>query len=428
MKRFFTLLLPVFLIFFCVSCGRSPSGGTAGNEKFADCLTESGSGLARRVEAAEDIRKYRSKEYISLEEDHADIRWYDGRKMTAEEKARLEGCIPNITFNEDTVFPDGLQDAFPAKECLEAGKSPGLGVGGLHDRGITGKGVSIAVIDQVLYTDHPEYASKLALYEEMHVTPNQTGSMHAAALASLAVGEHCGVAPDAKLYFWGFDNVISWEEEGENNLAWEEYARVIDRIIEVNKTLPADDKIRVIAIARGYAPTGEEKEDERLQVLLDAIERAKKEGMFVLTTSTEQNYDFFSAFHTEAPFAGLGKIDPAGDPDSVANYTLGSWQWASADMFVNSLLVPMDGRTTADMWGDTYVYYADGGWSWTVPYVAGIYALCCQVRPDIGPEEFYRAAMDTFTEITRTQPGGSQSYTFHVINPQALISSLQKTS
>ena len=61
---------------------------------------------------------------------------------------------------------------------------------------------------------------------------------------------------------------------------------MIDRIIEVNKTLPADDKIRVIAIARGYAPTGEEKEDERLQVLLDAIERAKKEGMFVLTTST----------------------------------------------------------------------------------------------------------------------------------------------
>ena len=37
------------------------------------------------------------------------------------------------------------------------------------------------------------------------------------------------------------------------------------------------------------------------------------------------------------------------------------------------------GRTTADMSGDTYVYYADGGWSWTVPYIAGVYALCAGV-------------------------------------------------
>lgn len=40
--------------------------------------------------------------------------------------------------------------------------------------------------------------------------------------------------------------------------------------------------------------------------MLDAVERAKKEGIFVLTTSTEQNYDFFSDYQTEAPFAGAG--------------------------------------------------------------------------------------------------------------------------
>ena len=61
-----------------------------------------------------------------------------------------------------------------------------------------------------------------------------------------------------------------------------------------------------------------------------------------------------------------------------------------------------------------------------MPYVAGVYALCCQVRPDMTPEEFYHAAMETSTEITRMQPGGSQSYTFHVINPQALLSCLQE--
>lgn len=422
------ILMLVLMVIFCISCGRGPENAASATEEFTDSLTETGSGLARRVEASEEIRIYRSEEYISLEEDKADIRWYDCRNMEKEEMALLEGSIPSITFNEDTVFPEEMSDIFPAKVYLESGKNPGLGVEALHGQGITGKGVSIAVIDQVLYTGHPEYASKLALYEEMHVMPNQTGSMHGAALASLSVGDNCGVAPDAKLYFWGFDNVLSWKNDGENNLAWEEYGRVIDRIIEVNKTLPENDKIRVIAIARGYGFTGNEEEDRRLQVMLDAVERAQKEGIFVLTTSTELNYDFFSDYQTEAPFAGLGKIDPAADPDSIENYTLGAWQWSSPDMFVNSLLVPMDGRTVADMSGDTYAFYADGGWSWTVPYIAGVYALCCQVRPDINPEEFYHAAMETSAEITRTQPGGSQSYTFHVINPQALISCLQEGS
>ena len=426
MKRYLMIIMLAIMVTFCISCGKGPGNTASDKEEFTDSLTETGSGLARQVGPSEEIRIYRGEEYISLKEDMADIRWYDCRNMDKKEKALLEGCVPNITFNEETVFPEEMSDTFPAKEYLEAGKKPGLGVEALHEQGITGKGVSIAVIDQVLYTGHPEYASKLALYEEMHVIPNQTGSMHAAALASLSVGDSCGVAPDAKLYFWGLDNVLSWKEDGENNLAWEEYARVIDRIIEVNKTLPENDKIRVIAIARGYDFTGDEEEDKRLQVMLDAVERAKKEGIFVLTTSTEQNYDFFSDYQTEAPFAGLGKIDPAADPDSVDNYTLGAWQWSSPDMFANSLLVPMDGRTTADMSGDTYVYYADGGWSWTVPYVAGVYALCCQVRPDMTPEEFYHAAMETSTEITRMQPGGSQSYTFHVINPQALISCLQE--
>lgn len=70
----------------------------------------------------------------------------------------------------------------------------------------------------------------------------------------------------------------------------------------------------------------------------------------------------------------------------MENYTLGDWQWSFAEELSHTLLVPMDDRTTADMSGDTYVYYADGGWSWVVPYVAGAYALCAQAEPDITPE------------------------------------------
>lgn len=78
--------------------------------------------------------------------------------------------------------------------------------------------------------------------------------------------------------------------------------------------------------------------------------------------------------------------------------------------------------------GSPYVYYADGGWSWTVPYIAGVYALCAGVDPDITPEEFYRAAVETATVITRSQEEGGKEYTFRIMNPPALISSLQKNA
>ena len=116
--------------------------------------------------------------------------------MNETQKDRLAGCIPNITYNEETVFPKELEKEFPAQQILEKGKSPGLGVEALHEQGITGKGVGIAIIDQVLYTGHPEYASNLALYEEMHVVPNQSGSMHGAAPVSythqMCIRDRCG--------------------------------------------------------------------------------------------------------------------------------------------------------------------------------------------------------------------------------------------
>jgi hypothetical protein len=44
---------------------------------------------------------------------------------------------------------------------------------------------------------------------------------------------------------------------------------------------------------------------------------------------------------------------------------------------------------------EDYVYYASGGWSWSVPWIAGLYALACEVKPDIDPPTFWAAALKT---------------------------------
>jgi hypothetical protein len=85
----------------------------------------------------------------------------------------------------------------------------------------------------------------------------------------------------------------------------------------------------------------------------------------------------------------------------------------------------MDSRTTASPTGTAdYVFYRQGGWSWSIPYIAGMYALAVQVKPDITPEEFWDTALKTGKTIQLQHDG--KEYEFGVIlDPQALIAALK---
>ena len=91
----------------------------------------------------------------------------------------------------------------------------------------------------------------------------------------------------------------------------------------------------------------------------------------------------------------------------------------------STLLVPMDSRTTASPTGtEDYVFYRAGGWSWSVPYLAGMYALAVQVRPEITPEEFWATALQTGKTIQIQHNG--KDYDFGVIlDPQKLIGAIK---
>lgn len=85
----------------------------------------------------------------------------------------------------------------------------------------------------------------------------------------------------------------------------------------------------------------------------------------------------------------------------------------------------MDSRCTASPTGaDDYVFYREGGMSWSVPYVAGLYALACQVNPDITPEIFWTEALDTgdTISISDNQKLGK------IVNPIKLIERIETLS
>ncbi len=144
------------------------------------------------------------------------------------------------------------------------------------------------------------------------------------------------------------------------------------------------------------------------ETVLKSIEAAKKDGIYTASVGSE-------------PYMGLGR-EPMDDPDDTASYSKGIF-WRNYRMNDVGLLVPMDSRCTASPTGENdYVFYRTGGMSWSVPYAAGLYALACQIKPDITPEIFWKAALDT--GVPFAEGSGVTKTTGKIVNPAALIESL----
>lgn len=317
-------------------------------------------------------------------------------------------------FDSKTQWPtaDKMPFGFDWQKIMELNKDPGLGIRTLHDQGITGKGVGIAIIDQTLLVDHTEYKERLRLYEETEdiMDEGPQAHMHAPAVASIAVGKTVGVAPESDLYFIGTGFCGAKKLKDIDYACW---AKAVRRIVEINKSLPADRKIRALSLSWGW-----DAERKGYDEITAAVNEAKAEGIFVISTSISLTYGLH--------FHGLGRSSLA-DPNEFESYEPGLW-WQNYfykdGLQENTLLVPMDSRTTASPTGiEDYVFYGEGGWSWCVPYLAGMYALAAQVKPDITPEQFWDTALQTGRTI-QIQHGG-KDYEFGVIlDPQALIDAI----
>ena len=318
------------------------------------------------------------------------------------------------SFSSSTVWPDQLPEGFSPEDILEEGKDPGLGIRALHQQGIDGTGVSIAIIDQALLTGHEQYKDNLMLYERIHCR-GEEADLHGAAVASLAVGKDTGVAPGAKLYYIA----STFGHDGDNGYQFDAsiLADCIDRVVEINQELPDGEKIRVISVSKGF-----NEQDEGYDRMMEAIAHAEKEGIFVLTTSPRQYASF--------GLLGLDR-DVMRDPDDLDAYHLSAWvsenNYEGLAAQKHMLLVPSGGRTYASFTGvNEYEYSYTGGLSWGVPWMAGFYALCCQVDPDLTPERFIEAAEQAGKTI-EAEANGTTYSVGKVVDPAGTIALLRQT-
>lgn len=305
---------------------------------------------------------------------YSDLRylpWLDGcTKQTYQPGEYNLADLYTYTYNTGTVFA-GAEDE--AAALLEACKDPGLGVRSLQARGITGKGVNVAIIDQPLLADHPELAGRIAAYYDTGCE-GQTTSMHGPAVASLLAGKTIGVAPDVSIYYAAWP---SWLEDSRYA------ADALDWVLEQNDTLPEGEKIRVVSVsaAPSFADTF-----QNVDLWNAAVARAEEAGVLVLTAEGAG-----TARYRLMPYPAI--LDPA-DRDTPAACRTG---FPTGDEFPelakNALALPCAYRTVAEEYTAgqySYTHCGQGGISWGIPYCAGVMALGWQADPALTGEEIMR--------------------------------------
>lgn len=342
------------------------------------------------IKTQEDLQKVKT-EFFGL-----DIRATDVSAVSLKDEKAAE-----ISFDSKTIWPKEVPNDFDYEKILELGKNPGLGIRKLHEQGITGKGVHVAIIDLNVLPDHEEYKGKIQLYEKLHSDGNQA-EMHGMAVTSILAGKDIGVAPDVHIYYISCDFVDDAGTAKEKvNLSY--MAQAIHRIIEINQALPEDEKIKVLTIQRAF--TMEEDSE-----VFDAIEDANAQGIFVITPSLEENYGVY--------LYGLER-SLMQDGDTLSSYH------GEAVEGREVLYVPMAHRSIAGPFSTTdYEHISKGGISWTCPWLAGLYALCVQVNPELDGAAFLRLALETGDKVEADKTGGKGRTV--IVNPQRLIEKVKE--
>jgi len=329
-----------------------------------------------------------------------DVRIAPGGNLKDASNADFSGkpdLLATLRFNQKTVWPEAkrMPASLTPDALLKGAMNPGLGVRELHARGITGKGVAVGIVDQPLFAEHPEYAGKIVAYHDVG-TGAQT-SMHGPAVASLLVGKNIGTAPDARLYFVA---APSWNRDSADQ------ARALEWLLEQNRKLPNQEKIRVVSVSAG--PSGQGSPFTANHAQWDkAVEAAEREGILVLDCTAHHGIIgpcWFDGPDREKPSRCVPGFPGAGQarPDA------------------KRVMAPTSPRTTAEVYQKSdfgYQYTGRGGLSWAIPYVAGVLAMGWQVRPEMTAKEMVSLLFET---AYRRDPGTL------IIDPPAFIRAVER--
>ena len=288
-----------------------------------------------------------------------------------------------LTFDETTFAntpKENLPEGYDPQQVFDNGKSIGLGIAEVHDMGYTGEGVSYAIIDSGVEPHEDIHFKEYRVSD--YANKEYINHFHGSAVSYIAQE----IAPQADLYYYAQHN------GGDMN------AVVLDNlkaILEKNKTLPDNQKIRFVSMSM---PLYGGEEAKQVAAELEA------HGVWI----------FYSGCPEDNQFGYLGKVDPMASSDDFDNYLIECGAnvniMPNGERVVNKregryFYVNSGDRTVPDPSSPTaYRHDSRASQSWSIPTIAGYYSLACQADPTMTKERFMRLADETAQVKQSTMP------------------------
>lgn len=258
-----------------------------------------------------------------------------------------ESIIRTIPFSTKTVFP---QDSIINQndKMFEIDSE----IKELHNNGITGEGINVAVIDYGFYEPHNEIKENIVSYCKYEGIENH---FHGVVVSSLLVGKTLGVAPSSKLYFY--------ESRCSNQI--EEVIKSLCDIYEKNKN---GANIRVVNISASV-----HRESDKFD---EIVSKLKGQNCYVIDSIV------------------FGDKFTCINQDSVTNELYYSWWQKERECFFRSKIALVSGGRMIPLHNtkEDYMYCGSSSYSWCIPKLSGLFALALQIDPDLTLEEFINIA------------------------------------
>jgi len=278
-------------------------------------------------------------------------------------------------FNTQTVWPaiEKLPSFFTPDQWINNAKNPGLDIVKLHDLNIKGQGLSIAIIDKPINPNHDEFDGRITYIEVFNVPKNEIRHFHGIACASILAGNSCGILPEAHLYYFAVP------DDGNNSL---NYIVAFEKLFEINDSLPAQKRIMAVSISDAIDIRIPEVA-EKWPIILN---EAKKRDILIIYSDINSTHKYFT----------WGGCPPDKNPNIPNNFRISPLIIKDTSFYIGKILIPADYRTTAQNHNcKSYTYWGNGGFSWAIPYLAGVITLGKSINSALSEEDLYRILIKT---------------------------------
>lgn len=249
----------------------------------------------------------------------------------------------------------------------------------LNKEGIDGRGVNIVVIDQPINPIHNEISGRVNDYS----LSNGKSAFHGLVVSSMLVGNNLGLIPNNSIGYYGVNSSSKFGVEESMEALKDIYNRNLN-----------GENIKVVSIS-GYIHTLSE-EYSLIKGMLES------QGCYIIDANT---------------FGSVCTCINKYNSDGVVKYKYSSWQKENIDEFKSKVAVSFDGISPLFETENDYLYGGEVSYSWVIPKLSGIFAMCLQVNPNLTLEEFKKLVVDT----KRVNEDG-----ISMINPEGMIEVLMK--